>query len=496
MKNIKSKQNKLQVFMLMAAFAIFSFVSCSKDDDPAEDPIATFQYEINEDNPLEVKFMNFSLNAETYFWDFGDENSSTVENPTHEYEVYGTYEVTLTATNADGVSSSFSETIELQDPDEALALIAGETSKTWRLYREGAVLGVGPDKEGARTWWALENDGSRPCVFYHEFTFHRNGDFVFDDKGVFWGEVAIFAGTDVNETCFEAIPSNMFNSDGVDVSAFLGGTHAFEFDSGTNMITLNGNGAWMGMPQLGTTGESIVPVDTKSFKIESIEQHEGYDLMIIAYSYADLYWDFTYAHYHDPSLEPDVVDEQDEDPPLETITPTELGHTFESDDSFDYLGAIMGASIINTGADDPEDADATNVGEFIRTDAQYQEAILRVYPDPKNILFDNFTTVSVDVYLPSSNDYDPLTKKVIIGFGNMHDDGGNWWQNLIQHESDELALDEWVTVTFELDSPTYSGEEDGQTVYDRDNLDMVFIQIGGTDHTSEGVFYIRNLIFE
>jgi len=488
----------MQVFLLMATFAFFALASCSKDDDPVEDPIASFQYEISEDNFLEVIFTNFSQNAVSYSWDFGDGNSSTEENPTHIYDEADTYEVTLTATNADGVSRSFSESIVLDDPDVVLAMLAGETSKTWKLYRVDTSMGVGPNLDNPRDWWSLMNDGSRPCKYYHEFTFHRNGDYVFDDKGFMWGEGGVFHEDLVGE-CIEAIPGNMVGPDGEDLSPWLGGTHAFELNPNTMKVTLNGLGAWIGIVKVATDGEVTVPQSSVTFEID-IEERDGYDYMHVYFVYGAgddmVVWSFSYAHYHDPSLEPDVVEEQDEDPPLETITPTELGHTFESDDSFDFLGAIDGASIINTGADDPEDADATKVGEFIRTDAQFQEAQLRVYPEPKNILYDNFTTVSVDVYLPGSNDYDPLTKKVIIGFGNIHDDGANWWQNLIQHESDELALDEWVTVTFELDSPTYSAEEDGQTVYDRDNLDMVFIQIGGTDHTSAGDFYIRNLIFE
>ncbi len=496
----KKKTNLLLTLavIIMGALVMTTFNSCDKDDDPAEDPIASFQYEISEDNHLQVAFLNFSQHAETYSWNFGDGNTSTEENPVHIYDGPDDYEVVLTATNRDGVSATFAQVITVDDPFEALARLAGETSKTWKLYRVGSSMGVGPNAEDARIWWELFNDGSRPCLYYHEFTFTRDYDFIFDDNGSFWGEDAIFGGenpTDVHGTCFEATAANMLNNEGVDVSAWLSGTHAFEYEPSTHTVTLNGMGAWLGMPQLGTTGDSNVPVASKSFQIR-IEEHNGYDLMVVSYTYAELYWDFTYAYYHDPALEPEVIEEPDPVEDLETITPTELGHTFESETSFDHLGAFDGGSIITVGADDPTDAAATKVGEFTRTADQYQEAQIRVYPEPKDILFDNFTTVSIDVYLPSTNTYDPLTKKVIIGFGDVHGDGGNWWQNLIQYESDELALDTWVTVTFDLDSPTYSAVVDGQTVYDRDNLDMVFIQIGGGDHTSEGTFFIRNLIFE
>ncbi len=482
-----------QSVFLFGAILLFAFVSCEKEDDPAPDPIASFQYEISEDNFLEVSFTSFSQNAVSYGWNFGDGATSTEKDPTHIYAEVGTYEVVHTATNADGVVSTFSETIEITDPDEALKLLTGETSKTWRLYREGTSMGVGENMDNLRGWWALENDGSRPCVYFHEFTFHLDGTYVFDDKGSFWGEGGVFP-EGLEGTCFEAVPANMVNVDGADVSAWLGGTHAFEYDPSTGMVTLTGEGAWIGLPKVATDGEVSVPQNSVTFKI-SIEEHTGYDLMHVIFEFpTGVVWDFSYASYSDPSLEPEVVEEQEPVEDLESITPEELGHTFESEESFDLLGSFDGASVITPGVDDPADAEATKVGLFERTDAQFQEAQLRVHPEPKNIQFDNFTTVSVDVYLPSTNTYDPLTRKVIIGFGDVHTTA-EWWTGLIQYESDELALDEWVTVTFDLDDPSFSSTE-GETVFDRDNLDMVFIQIGGGNHTSEGTFYIRNLIFE
>ncbi len=501
MQTIKTEKRFMQVFLLIATFAFFALASCSKDDDdPPADPIASFQYEISEDNPLEVKFMNFSQNAETYSWDFGDENTSTEENPTHVYDGFDTYEVTLTATNADGVSRSFSATIEVQDPDEALTMLAGQTSKTWKLYREGAALGVGPNKDAARTWWSLENDGSRPCKYYHEFTFHRNYDFVFDDKGAFWGEDVIFAGTDVHGTCFEAIPANMVNMDGVDVSAFLSGTHAFEYNSSTNMVTLNGFGAWMGMPQMTTTGESSVPVATKTFKIESIEQHEGYDLMVISYTYPGdpgLYWDYTYAHYYDPSLEPDVVEEQDDIDPLDELTPTEMFNTFASTSEEDVQILIPTEStvVLTVGVDDPADPDGTKVGEYHRVAELYQEL---QFATEYYIQFDNFTTVSLDVYLPSTNDFSgDLTKNIAIIIANNHDTP-QWWEHHLQYDVDldEVELDEWQTFTFQLNEPTSGPGIPNGTPLERGDLNFFAISIGGGGHSVEGTFYIRNFIFE
>ena len=44
-----------------------------------------------------VNFINLSQNAFSYFWDFGDNSSSTQENPNHVYNEEGYYEVILFA---------------------------------------------------------------------------------------------------------------------------------------------------------------------------------------------------------------------------------------------------------------------------------------------------------------------------------------------------------------------------------------------------------------
>ena len=53
-------------------------------------------------NGLEVNFNNKTLYGETYSWDFGDGNSSTMTNPSHTYSENGTFTVTLTAENECG----------------------------------------------------------------------------------------------------------------------------------------------------------------------------------------------------------------------------------------------------------------------------------------------------------------------------------------------------------------------------------------------------------
>lgn len=63
-------------------------------------------------NGLSVDFTNTSTNADSYSWDFGDGNTSSETNPTHNYSEDGNYNVVLTATNDCGsVTSSQTVTI-------------------------------------------------------------------------------------------------------------------------------------------------------------------------------------------------------------------------------------------------------------------------------------------------------------------------------------------------------------------------------------------------
>ncbi len=480
----------MKLFLSITMIAMIAMFTACEDDEKAADPFASFQYEVSEENALKVSFTNTSENAETYKWDFGDGETSTEENPVHEYSEEGSYDVVLTATNADGVSTDVTKTVQVGS-----TLLAGGDSKTWKLYREGTSMGVGPDAEGARTWWSLENDGSRPCVYKHEFTFHLDGTFEFDDNGVFWGEEAVF-GEDLAGTCFEATEQNMVNSEGDDVSAWLSGEYEYDYDKEAGEITLNGEGAWMGLPQLGTDGESIVPENSTTFNVEKIEEHDGYDLMVISYFYEDdgLYWDFTYVSYDNWDNEPDLVEEEEEwGEDLADITPDSIFVTFASRDDADMatIDTVDSGSSVEFGVEDPLDSNADSVGAFTRTEGvQYQELMFRASPEPKDIQFDNFTTVSIDVYVPNDIDFDgtALEKKLEFGFADMSQTE-SWWEDNEYYliEGTDLVIGQWNTYTFDLSATE---------VLNRTDLDQMYLRFGGGGHEDGATIYVRDLIFE
>ena len=497
-----TKNLLMRTFLLLGVLAIATFNSC-KDDEPAPDPIASFQYEISTDNYLTVNFTNYSQNATSYSWNFGDDETSTEANPSHTFAEVGSYIVVLTAYNKDDVSTTFSETIEIVDPNEAYKLLTGEVSKTWKLFREGVSMSLGESAAVPANWWeGLQNDGKRPCLYHQTFTFHFDGTYVFDDQGSFWGEYGVWdPASDLHETCFEAIPTNMVNLDGNDVSAWLSGTHSFEYDASSGELTLIGLGAWIGIPKLGPTGVTAVPIESTSCKI-TITQETGYDLMTVGFDYgADGYWTIVYANYSDPSLEPDVVTEAEEyGEDLEDITPTEMYNTFAASDDFALLdtaavypgtGLAANGLTFTMGIEDPAGGEAL-VGKYERF-GQYQELQFQM---DKDIQFDNFTTVSLEVYMPSSNDYSgDLTKTIAIVIGEASQTE-QWWTGHIQYDNDveSVVLDEWQTWTFQLDSPTSGAGS--YTPFERTDLDFFAISLGGGGHTATGTFYIRNFKFE
>jgi PKD repeat protein len=61
-------------------------------------PQALALFSVSQNDPF-VTFTNQSVYADTYLWNFGDGNTSTAVNPTHQYQELGTYTVTLTASN-------------------------------------------------------------------------------------------------------------------------------------------------------------------------------------------------------------------------------------------------------------------------------------------------------------------------------------------------------------------------------------------------------------
>lgn len=91
--------------------------------------------------PLQVQFTNTSTNATSYLWQFNDPNSSssTSVSPSFTFSELGSYEVGLTAFNAQGCSTLFSRLIEVVIPFTNVALTQLELIETGQASVKPAV---------------------------------------------------------------------------------------------------------------------------------------------------------------------------------------------------------------------------------------------------------------------------------------------------------------------------------------------------------------------
>lgn len=287
---------------------------CRKDDpeDPA-DVVATFQYEISAENWAEVAFTNYSQNASSYAWDFGDGNTSTDESPVHTYAGGGTYDVTLTATGATG-SASRTETINIVDPNTAGQFLSGSEGKTWYLDREAIALGIGP-AAGDVSWWSfggVTQLGERPCILDDSYTFNPDGTWEKNTAGT------LFVDSDANggwlgndfETCFdESTPDVFVGPNGEDLSAYAdGGDYTYDFNSAQGVFTIEGYGAYIGLAQKTENGDNYIPVASKTYTVLNMETGADADRMEIAIVGLDgsFAWTFYLVHYHDANDLPPI----------------------------------------------------------------------------------------------------------------------------------------------------------------------------------------------
>ena len=95
---------KLLSVGLIAAFALF-LSSCE------EAPEAKFSYTIDANDTKMVTFVNETVGATSYIWQFGDGSTSEEESPVHTYDAGGDYLVALVAQNDQGISEPLIKTI-------------------------------------------------------------------------------------------------------------------------------------------------------------------------------------------------------------------------------------------------------------------------------------------------------------------------------------------------------------------------------------------------
>ncbi|MBN2485013.1 MAG: PKD domain-containing protein [Bacteroidales bacterium] len=151
------KKNRIFNFCaFLAGFGLLLGTNSCKDD--PKPPKAEFSFEQSAENALEVAFFNESKDATSYSWDFGDGKTSAEENPTHVYDDYGTFTVTLTA-KGEGGSNEVSYDVELIDP----GIVIDGKFDDWADIQAIASY---PDGEG-RTLLELKVDNNETFIHFY-----------------------------------------------------------------------------------------------------------------------------------------------------------------------------------------------------------------------------------------------------------------------------------------------------------------------------------------
>lgn len=129
---VSSNINPVHVYEEAGTFTVTLIASNGNQVDQVTEEVVVFilptaDFIFSSDNDFkeqsEISFENKSLNSESYSWKFGDGGTSTEANPTHVYDLAGTYTVELTAKNAKGSDITTTEiTINPLATEEQLQL--------------------------------------------------------------------------------------------------------------------------------------------------------------------------------------------------------------------------------------------------------------------------------------------------------------------------------------------------------------------------------------
>jgi len=141
-------------------------------------PIASFSAnKTNEIQGNEIIFSDQSTNSPTsWLWDFGDGNTSTVQNPTHTYLSAGTYSVKLTVSNSFGSDSIINENfIIISSPTPPVVAFSSNTT----TIDQGHEIIFSDQSTNSPTSWLWDfGDGNTSTVQNPTHTYLTAGTFT------------------------------------------------------------------------------------------------------------------------------------------------------------------------------------------------------------------------------------------------------------------------------------------------------------------------------
>ncbi|WP_261788812.1 PKD domain-containing protein [Methanosarcina siciliae] len=143
-------------------------------------PVAAFSGTPTGGNtPVTVQFTDESANAPTsWTWNFGDGNTSTVQNPDHTYTETGTYAVTLTVANSQGSDNKTKTDYITVSPPGVTAAVFSGTPTTG--FVPMTVQFTDASTNAPTSWaWDFDNDGTIDSTDQNpSYTYNASGTYT------------------------------------------------------------------------------------------------------------------------------------------------------------------------------------------------------------------------------------------------------------------------------------------------------------------------------
>ncbi|NVO02340.1 MAG: M4 family metallopeptidase [Bacteroidetes bacterium] len=188
--------------------------------------------------PAMVNFTNNSTNSNSFLWNFGDGTTSTVVNPTHTYNSYGTFNVKLLALATGNCIGNDSITkIDFVNIDSALICVAimpdsgigaTQTSCAGTLYDNGGTSNYTDNTYSVIT--IAPHDSIGVTLTFLSFSFELNWDYlkIYDGPNVSSPIIGIYTGNNLpnggiisstgNSITIEQITDVYLNESGFELS--------------------------------------------------------------------------------------------------------------------------------------------------------------------------------------------------------------------------------------------------------------------------------------
>ncbi len=240
-----------------------------------------FDVVVSSTNTYEVVVTPSAVNAtmyEVYFGDVENEEPTIVldgATATHVYAQSGEYTIRVVAKSASVNTIEATQAVTITDP----ILIAPEDFVgSWVMANEAGSLGVGP-APGDISWFAIDEAGltTRACYFDDTYVFGQDGSFT----NVLGAETWIEEWQGGSNACGAPVAPH----DGT-----VNATYTVDGTAGT--LTINGTGAYIGLPKAVNAGE-LPNVDVPESITYTVSLSEDKNTMnVVVESGTGVYWQY------------------------------------------------------------------------------------------------------------------------------------------------------------------------------------------------------------